>query len=355
MLQAYVKDDFNNLLDYRKWIVDTFQHLSDINMAHSDSFTKERIEQRIERSTSWFGEGANYEDMASGITEYQNPALIEKIFDQVNDKISSQVRDTIKARKIRYNPNGLGVFAFDRAAMGMYRIKEWYSPSLKEVVDVSEVVEKQKRYILKSDNSPVVERWEEKPDGKPKIRTSNKNVYAYFPHVNKEKKAVELFISCGGDANIDAEGFLYSGISAIIVAQILEKARVQTRISIVIGSSPDGFKEKAYAAIIPVKNYDENLDINLLALLTSDPRFFRYEGFKGIISLYDHFKTRVPSGLGNGIGQTTLKMLIEQSTYSQQANLAPNRFYFGWTFDEAGAIDAIKDSIDELDKRLNTA
>lgn len=353
MLQAFVKDDFKNLLEYQEWVKHSFQHLSPANSYHTQEFSKEHIERNIRQYPSWFGTGTTYEELSKGVTEYKDPALIEKIFNQVNDKISAEVRDTIKARKIRYNPNGLGVFVFDRAAMGMYRIKEWYSPSLQKVVDANEVKKAGKGYVLIADGSPVIERWEEKPDGKPKVRTSNKNVYAYFPPVSKEKKAVELYISCGAHSGVQAKSFLYSGVSAIIVAQILEKARIQTRISIVIGSSPDGFNRIAYAAAIPVKNYDENLDVNLLALLTSDPRFFRHEGFKGIISLYDHFKAVAPDSLGTGMNRDFLIKTIEQSTYSKQAKLAPNRFYFGWTFDEEGATDAVQNSIDELAKKIN--
>lgn len=353
MLQAYIKNDFKNLLEYQQWVKHTMQHLSIKNQHHAAMFSQKAVNRDIARSTSWYGEGATYEAMSAGITEYRDPALIEKIFNQVKDKVSAQVQATIKARKIRYNPNGLGVFVFDRAAMGMYRIKEWYSPSLQKVVEAKEVKKSGKGYVLIADSSLVNERWEEKPDGKPKIRTSNKNVYAYFPPVSKEKKAVELFISCGANANTKAEDLLYSGVSAIIIAQILQTARIQTRISIVIGSSPDNFNRSVYAAVIPVKNYDENLDVNLLALLTSDPRFFRYEGLKGIISAYDHFNEAAPETLGAGINRESLRKTIEESTYAKEANLAPNRFYFGWTFNEADAIKAVENSIEELAKRLN--
>lgn len=352
MLKVYMKDDFKNLLEYREWVDGTFNHISPENEDHLIRFEKEAVENRIERSPDWYGKDTSYTEMSSGITEYKRPELIEKIYDQVNDKISTSVKDKIKARKVQYNPFGLGVFVFDRAAMGMYRLKEFYSPSLAKVVEREEVKRNHDGYVLIKDGSPVFERWEEKPDGKPKIRTTSKNVYAYFPRVNKNKQAVDLFISCGGNAVITAEQFLYSGISAIIVAQLLEKALIQTRISIVIGSSPDDFREKAFGAIIPVKNYDEKLDVNLLALLTSDPRFFRHEGFKGIVALYDHFGETCPGSLGYGFNKEHLARAIDHSTYTKTAKLAPNRFYFGWTFSEHEAVEVIMESIDDLAKKL---
>ena len=350
MLQAHILDQFENLLEYYQWVRNTLEQASDQNKSHLYRFTQSAVESRIRSEPDWFGKGANYADMAKGITEYIQPGLIEKIFNQVNAKVSALTRDKIKRKKVHYNPNGLGVFVFDRAAMGMYRLKQFYSPSLNKVVEREEVQRIKEEYRLIKDNSPVIERWEEK-DGKPKIRTTSKNVYAYYEKVNKEKQAVDLMLSCGGHAGVTAEQFLYSGMSAIIVAQLLEQAGIPNRISIVIGSSPDGFRKDVYACLIPVKKYDERLDINLLALLSSDPRFFRYDGFKGLIALYEHFKRTAPSGLGYGMDREYLKMVMEKSSYSNTSKLAPNRFYFGWTFTEREAIETINEVIEEIAQR----
>jgi hypothetical protein len=352
MLKAFVKDDFANLLEYQEWIKERFANLSELNKSFSYRFTKDYVDRLIQRQPSWYG-STTYEEMERGITQFKDPELIERVYSQVNDKITTAVREKIKAKKILYNPNGLGVFIFDRAAMGMYRIKEFFSPSLDRVVEQEEVKQASRSYVLIKDGSPVRKRWEQrKEDGKPKIRTTSKNVYAYYPKISKERQAVELYLACGANSNINSEAFLYSGISAIIVAQILEKARIPNRISIAIGSSPDNFRSTAYACIIPVKEYDENLDVNLLALLSSEPRFFRYEGFKGVIGMYDYFKASCPSGLGNGMTRQYLSQVVERSTYTKNARLAPNRFYFGWTFSERDAVDTINDTIEEIAQRL---
>jgi len=208
MLKVKMKDDFKDLLHYREWVNNTFQHMSELNEDQLERFEKEVIQSRIESSPTWYGADTSYDELSKGITEYKRPELIEKMYDKVNDKISTSVRDKIKARKVQYNPFGLGVFIFDRAAMGMFRLKEFYSPSLKRVVEQEEVTKRKNGFILLKDGSPVIERWEQKPDGKPKIRTTTKSVYAYFPPLNKEKQAVDLFISCGGNAVITAEQFL---------------------------------------------------------------------------------------------------------------------------------------------------
>jgi len=353
MLRAYVKDDFANLLEYQQWIKDTFANLSELNRSQLDRFKKDYVERRIRTEPTWYGRDTSFLEMESGITQFKDPELIERVYNQVNDKITTAVRERIKARKILYNPNGLGVFIFDRAAMGMYRLKEFFSPSQNRIVEREEVRQAKKGYVLVKDGSPVVQRWEQhKENNKPKIRTTSKNVYAYYPKVSKERQAVELFISCGANADTKADAFLYSGISAIIIAQILEKARIPNRITIAVGSSPDGYSDTAYACIIPVKEYDENPDINLLALLSSDPRFFRHEGFKGVIAMYDYFQATCPYGLGRGMNREYLVKVVERSTYTKTARLAPNRFYFGWTFTEREAVDTINETIEEIAERL---
>ena len=354
-MKVQIKDDFKNLLEYRQWVEEKFKRLSSKNHSHQERFTKAYIDTRLRGDTEWFGKGVTFEQLQAGITEYKDPGLIDRIYQQVSEQISTQTRESLKARKVRYNPAGLGVFVFDRAAMGLYRLKEFYSTKHQKAVQREEVNFKTSPISLEKDGSKITERWEEKENGKAKVRTNNKNVFAYYPPVQKLSNAVELFISCGGNSKVEAEAFLYSGISALIVAELLEKARIKTRISIVIGSAPADIHKAFYGCMIPVKNYDEKLDRNLLALLTSDPRFFRFEGLKGIIAAYDHFGAVAPSNLGYGVTRQTLPIVLEESGYAKEKNLSENRFYFGWTFNETDAVEIITEGIQQISQRLNIA
>ncbi|MBT1695913.1 hypothetical protein KK083_03430 [Fulvivirgaceae bacterium PWU4] len=353
MLNAHIKDDFRNLLEYREWVNRALQSLSPENQARMDEFSEETVNTQIVNMPNWFGPDTSFEELSSGITQYKRPELIQQIYDKVNDKISTLTRNKIKSKKLEYNASGLGVFVFDRASMGLFRLKEFYSPSHKKTFDNKEIKSSRRGYTLIKDNTPIIERWEQKSDGKPKIRTSNKKVFAWFPPSSKEKRAVELFVGCGGTSRTTAEQLLYSGISAIIVAQLLEQAHIPTKITIALGSSPDTYEKAAYAALIPVKNYDERLDMNLLALLTSDPRFFRFEGLKGYLCLYDHFGVVIPDNFGHGLGRSSLKKIVEESGYADRTKLAPNRYYFGRTIDEGEAIEHITETIDDLSNKLN--
>lgn len=350
-MKAYIKDDFKNLLEYREWLNEKFKDLLPDNSDHY-AISDRTLEYYIKKGDDWFGSGTTIEELKGGITQYKDPELLKKIYDKVNHTVSMNKLNTVKAPRMKFNPFGLGMFIFDRAAMGMYRLEEFYSPDKKRVVDREQVVEYRNNYYLKEERTPVVKRWEEKEDGSPKVRTINKNVYAYYPKVNNAKNAVELFIICGGHSAIKAEGLLYSGISAIILAQILEGAKIRTKITIVIGTSPDKF-QSVYGCFIPVKQYDEKLDMNLLSLLTSDPRFYRYEGFKGIIAAYDHFGKVAPTTLGATISRQTLKEVVELSIKSKGQPLPEIAFYFGGTFTEKEAIADVSEALKEIAEKLN--
>lgn len=345
MLQAYIKDDFDNLLQYRQWVDGAFVQLGQKNQFHTNRFSKNVVEKRITEEPDWFGEDTGYAELAAGITQYKDPDLIEEIYQKVTDKLGVGIHQQIPRRRVEFNPFGLGMFSFDRAAMGLYRLPEYYSPSLGICVDKSAVSPANNGYVLTADGSSIVERWEQREDGQPKLRTTVKKVFVYYPRISKEKQAVDIYIGCGGPADITAEEFLYSGIPAIVIAQLLEEARIPTRIFIAVGTSPYDYESEVYAALIPVKQYDEPLDSNLIATLSSDPRFYRFEGFKGVISVYEHFGARCPSNLGYGLNNETLAQTIEDSTYTQTAQLAPNRLYFGRTFSEKACINAIKNAI----------
>lgn len=351
-MKSYVKS-FQSLLDYRLWVNQKFPAAVK-ETDHESYFSEKEINQLIAEDDNWFGTGTSYRELKEGITTYKDPELIQKLMSQVQEGISTNNTDRIQSRKVRYNASGMGVFSFDRAAMGLYRIQEFYSTKYQRVVDSKEVRQLgDDNFILIKDGSEVVQRQETRPDGNPKVRTSSKYIFAYFPKVKSEKRAVEIFISCGGHAKLTASEFLYSGISAIIIAQMLEKARIKTKINVVVGTSPDQHHREAYACVVPIKNYDETLDINQIALLSSDPRFYRYDGFKGVISIYDHFGSVAPASMGTGFKEPgVLRAVIEASGYLDGSHEA-TRLYMGRTFGHQESLAEIKNTSQKLAESLN--
>ena len=346
---VHIKDDFNGLLDYQNWLKGAFANISEKNRKGLSFFS----EKTFKSLGNWFGPNVTYEELQKGVKEYMNPGLLDKIYQKVKDKVEAALPQELKARKLKFNALGFGMFSFDRAAMTLYRNKEYYSEKHDQKVELSELSQTKRGYALKADGSPVIERWEETREGKAKVRTHTKDVFAYFPEVKRERPAVEFFISCVAPSSIEGEDLLYAGISAVIMAEILTKASIKIKINVVIGTSESMSKNNLVSCIIPVKHYDEPLDKNLLALMCSDPRFMRYDAVKGILSVYDHFEKTIRDNFGFPLSAKELKDVLEGSGYTQKLE-STYRYYFGGTFSEEAAIRDITTTIKDISEKLKS-
>lgn len=314
---ALIKDDFKSLLDYQAWVKQTFKNLSSKNWGHQVNYTKSHTERLIADSSSWFGSGTTYKELAEGVKQYQNPELLDRLYQKVQHELNPVIAQKLKARKLKFNALGFGMFCFDRAAMTLYKVKE-------------------------SEQSEQL-----------KVKTNTKELFAYFPEVSREKHAVEFFISCDASGSVKAEEMLYGGVSAVIMAELLIKAGIKVKINIVIGSALDGLRQKYVGCIIPVKHYDEPLDRNVLALLSSDPRFMRFDAFKGVICAFENFGMETPGGLGLPMDARQLKTLLEQSGYTENLP-SKHRYYFGGTFTEDSALRKINHTIEDIAQFLKS-
>lgn len=348
-----IKDDFQGLLDYQRWLKESFGNLSEKNSKFLPYFSKSTFDSYHSKRTGWFGAKVTYEEMQEGIKEYMNPKLLDWLFQQVQHEIDSVLNSELKARKLKFNAMGIGMFSFDRAAMTLYRNRELYSETKKKIVAPIEVKQTGNTYSLKSDGSTVTEKWEQNREGKPKVRTHTKDVFAYFPEVKRERPAVEFFISCIAPVGKGADELLYSGISAAIMAEILTKAGFKIKVNMMIGTSASKSINDLIGCIVPVKHYDEPLDRNLLALMSSDPRFMRYDAFKGLVSVYDHFNKAISPNYGYPLTANELKQALENSGYTEKLQ-STYRYYFGGTFSEGAAIQTITQTIKDISDKIKS-
>lgn len=348
---ALIKDDFRNLLEYQRWLDVEFNQLSAKNSDRKSQYGKDFTERMIRLDSNWYGKGVTYEELEAGVKEYVKPELLDEIYNQVQHELNPVVTQRLKARKMKFNSLGFGMFCFDRAAMTMFRNEEFYSPSLKTKLDNSEVKKVAKDYKSKKDNSKVIKRWEQKQDGSNKIRTNTKELFAYFPEVPRDRHAVEFFISCDAPASTKADEMIYGGVSAVIMAELLIKAGIKVKINVVIGSAIESDRQKYVGCLIPIKQYDETLDRNVVALMSSDPRFMRFDGFKGVIAAFDNFNITAPAGLGYAMNARQIEILLEQSGYAQKSQ-AQHRYYFGGVTSEREAIRDINRTIQDIANHL---
>lgn len=313
---ALLKDDFNNLLEYQQWLKDKWDNLSVKNVGHIRQYEKSVVESTVRNDPDWYGRDITYQELADGVTQYKDPDLIERVYNKVSDQLSADIINRIKKRKLDFNALAIGVFCFDRAAMTLYRAKT--------------------------------------TDGKTKIRTATKELFAWFPQESRDRHAVEIFISCDAPGNAKADQMLYAGISAIVIAELLTLAAIKVKINIVNGSALTSERELYIGCVVPVKDYEEPVDRNLIALLTSDPRFMRFDAFKGVIAAFDHFNKSTPAGMGYSMNAGQLKTLFDRSGYASKLQ-STHRYYFGGTLSEYQAMRDIDQTINDLSKKLGGA
>jgi len=333
----HVIHGFTGLEDYRNFIRLQSDNLSTANKATLDYVTDIYTVQYHLQNPKWYGENVTYEELTGHMTQFKDPALIERIYEQVKNRIPQSISNKLQEKKMRFNDMA-GVFSMDRFMMAMYKRPAFWSVKKQAYVPPAEVYEKENQYFLRIDNSEV-----EKHE---KLSTHNKQLFAYFPTINNDSKSIEIVMVAGANANIEADEMLYTGVTGILIAELCERAGIKVKINIIIGSISG---VNSASAIVPMKQFNQTIDRNVIALLASDPRVFRYEMFKGIICNYNKFGLRTPDNLGRLVTEQKAREMFEtNATLKKQVFATEKVFYTSGIFTE----DKVFEKIDQILSQL---
>lgn len=299
----------------------------------------ESYSRNMVNNPDWFGGNVTFDELHK-ITSFTSPELIDQIKQEVEGLLPSDVKSKLKEKQLMFNPYGFGVFSMDRFMMSMNKRPAFFSVSLKAYVAPTEVYENNGLYYLKKDNSSI--------EVHEKIGTDNKKVYAYFPELPKNSKVIEIAIVAGANARTKAKEMLYTGAAGIIISELCQKAGIKSRISIIIGSNSNMYGD-AVAAMIPAKEFNAPIDQNVIALLTSDPRVFRYEMFKSIILTYDYFGRNCPSSLGSLLTEYEINDFYNANPDQKKQHFkSENIIFTSGLFSAKAAVDKIKEAITKI-------
>ncbi len=175
--------------------------------------------------------------------------------------------------KLAYNDKGLGVFSFDRAAMGLFRMQPTVAHT-KMQKNISQM-----KIELDRDNKTTIV----------------KKVYAQIKDKASSFPSLQLYITAGANANIKGDQLLYIGLACAELVEFMELRGIAVEVNIIFETYFEGHYP---IAIVRLKRYEDPLDKNQLLLLSSDPRYFRYRGFKALIALSNYFGLTILPGLG---------------------------------------------------------
>lgn len=269
---------FDNVFAFNEFIDHKAKKLSN----HNESIwsaVKNRASERIEMKKDWYGSPIpNTIKELESHNSFLGMELLKEIQPQIKDKLSEYLQYLAQLElpkpKIAYNDRGLGVFSFDRASMGMFKIH-----AINTATPIQENISKLNIEL-----------------GKKQLHTSVKSVYAYFKDKQNSYPSLQLYIMAGANAKVKGNNILFVGLACAELVAFMEQRGISVEVNVVIGSH---FRGQTVLAKIRVKRFQDKLDTNQLLLMSSDPRYFRYRGFKTLIVLADYFGYKIPQNLGS--------------------------------------------------------
>lgn len=237
----------------------------------------QRAEERIRKREDWYGTPApnSLRDLERH-HYFEKMALLDQIAPKIQKELESYksvVKDQVLKRPVlTANSKGLGVFSFDRVMMGLYK--------LPYPADGSELEKLTHRLKMELGMDRV---------------TSVKKTHLYFKDKAQNKPMLTLSVLAGGNSGVKGDALYYVGIAIALLTQHLEEASIAVAIDVLIGTS---ISDRHLLSVIRVKSFEAPLDINQLLVLSSDAKYFRFNGFKGLIALADYMGISIPRGLG---------------------------------------------------------
>lgn len=268
---------FDSVFAFNAFVDDEITQLSSANDSRW-KWVQQSTSDQLKSGTDWYGTPT-----PKDITELEahytflGMSLVEKIQPQIKDKLApflDYLNEAVLPKpKMTYNDRGLGVFSFDRAAMALFH-QYPVNTSTPLTTSVSQM------------NIEL---------GNKQIQTSVKSVYAYFQDKQQSYPSLQLYLMAGANANVKGNDLLYVGLACAELVQFMELRGISVEVNVMLGSS---FNNQVTMGCVRVKRYQDQLDKNQLLLLSSDPRYFRYRGFKSLVAMSNYFGLTIPSGLG---------------------------------------------------------
>ena len=286
---------------------------------------------------NWYGT-TNANEVKGDLNEFLFIDDLNRFLDDFrNSTVNFDSVDIDQKKKIVFTSQEIGIFSFDLASVGLVRVYEYYSPLLQKIVNPNfvrsykgddgsiifyhlEVKEIPAHKVEKNGNSfysellkrevdaskvyvddssgkiefyyPTIEaipqhdlqrKQQLSKDGKPKFASTFKKSFIHIPKINNRLPRIDLIISSAYSYQINARTqMLWSSMAAITIAEKLSKSGVDFRIFAAYAKELDNKKE--LYTFVKLKDTFEPLNINGLAIMTSDARMYRYKLFKGTIT-----------------------------------------------------------------------
>lgn len=315
---------FDSVMRFNSFVDTEAANLSESNQSRWETI-KRATRDNLKKDSDWYGTPTpkNIEALEAHRT-FMGMSLIKEIQPKIKDRLAHYIEllqdNVLPKPKMAYNDRGLGVFSFDKAAMAMYK---HYSINSITPLDtsVSQMNIELDKYA---------------------VQTSVKNVYAYFKNKEQSYPSLQLYIMSGANAHVKGNELFYVGLACAELVEFMELRGISVEVNILLGTS---FDNQVVVSQIRLKRFQDILDKNQLLLMSSDPRYFRYRGFKSLIVMANCFGLTIPLGLGS----------IQQSMGADFVKeINPDGFVFEQSYSIDKAVKEVTQIIENYKQQLNT-
>jgi hypothetical protein len=300
----------------------------------------------------WYGT-ANAADVTANLQSYFYQNNLDNLMGLMSANTASiNVSDLDQNKAIRFTEQEIGIFSFDLASLGLIKVFEYYSPLLREKVNANLVVSEKNangavifyhvfqayvpRHIVKYapfvggyyssvlkrvvdiedlvwnpniadyeyPERPEIPRHEimqihaEDAEGNKKYASTFKKSFIYIPKVEKPRPKVDIIIPFSFSANDDADTMQYNCLPGLAAAEMMDRLKIDFNL---IAAYPTTNSGNRVFQFIVLKDTQMGYDRNQVATFLSDPRYYRYQRFRSVLSAYDDV------GIDMGITWSTIR------------------------------------------------
>lgn len=377
----------------------------------------QRVQTARDNGESWLGT-TNPEELEGDVTSYLYSNELDGYLQSVKrDTVHVDVIDIDQQKAIKFTEQEIGVFSFDLASLGLIRVYEYYSPTLKKVVNGNYVKSQRDsdgnlifyhvhlpaipKHKIKHDEGTIIyfsplldmdvspdmviseenskgikeffykgrdevqkhnveRRQKRNKNGSLKFSTTWKKSFIEIPKVEQTLPRIDIIINTSIAGANNANLFVYNSMGAIALAEKLSQARVPYRIVVcyALDTSGSGATGKCFP-FVTLKKEGEPLDKNRIAIGMADPRQYRWQVFRGMLTTqYDAgWDSRINTyGLGY-INNNTDEILdaymetLAQSDNPEDIKLSKNRqnkIVFDTALNQEAAVQQYRDAMEQI-------
>jgi hypothetical protein len=301
---------FSSLYVFNKYIEETMGGLRmPGNKRFWESYVKGQVKDHLK--SDWYGEPRaasiqeleNHDKFLNWDYYHQIKRVVDKKYKRLKAIKTSKI---IKTKKRQFNALELGVFSFERAASGLYKLED----------DDSEV----------------------------KYRTTTQDSFIFEDLKGKATKYLRVFIKMGASNIIKGNDLLNVGVGAAILVEKLVKMGIKVEVNIVTAGYHEN--KEAYVYSVKVKDFESRLKLNDLLIMTASARYFRYKGFKATVTQYDYEGRLVPSYFRYTMDQYEAQWVLDELHKNDKTDFV----LFGHSFSQTALLKEIDTVIEKMKK-----